>query len=106
MRPFETLRELGTDKIRVRFGRRGAYANVYMHWAWEDDMGYKKGQDYIEGAHSKKKFYFCEICGGLQLVRFVVPYDGSRPPGHYCYRCRKKNSIMDIKDATRYNKVL
>lgn len=104
--PIGSFRNSGVDKLKVIYGKSGAYFNAYMHWVWHDDMGYSKKDDYIVGKYSKKKYYFCEICKGLKVVKFVVPYDGSRPPGRYCYNCRKKYSIMDIENAKRFNKVL
>lgn len=52
------------------------------------------------------RFRECRICGSLYHVRYIVPYDGAMEPGAYCYRCRKKYSLMDVKDAKRYGKIL
>ena len=35
----------------------------------------------------------------------VVAFDAKVSPGWYCYKCRKKRDILDIKVAKKYGKV-
>ena len=93
------------NKIKVFYNNTGHYFNAYFHKPW-GDMGYKEKEDYVESKHYKKKFYKCDLCERVYYTRYVVPYDGSYPPGWYCYWCRKKKSIMDVKDAKHYGKIL
>lgn len=105
--PIKVLKERGVDRIRVKYGVKGAYFNVYYHPYWEDDMAYEKHDWFVLDKKTGKKRIYCELCKTSSWrTRFIVPYDGSYPPGYYCYKCRRKYSIMDIKDAKRYNKVL
>ena len=108
--PFEDFRKWGMNVferhnskvIRIR-GKGMRYANMYYHDE-KDDLFKRDGDILIdkEGHRIRE----CRVCGSLTRVKFVVPYDGSVAPGGYCYACRRKYSIMDIKDAKRYNKIL
>jgi hypothetical protein len=104
-RPIRYFKLYG-DKLRVLFGVRGGYFNVYYHAAWDKDMAYEKGDGFITNVKTKKKIMLCSRCESHRKVRYVIPYDGCMAPNHYCYRCRKKYSIMDIEDAKRFNKIL
>lgn len=96
---------LGEKKIRVKF-RNGSYLNIYYHSKWSGDLGYNEKDGFIEGVYTKKRLPLCAICGGPWNMRYIIPYDGIRAPDHYCGYCRKKHSIMDIKDAKRHGKIL
>lgn len=100
---FKIFDELGVDKIRVRSGRSSLYLNVYLHDE-KDDYFDRDGDVLIDKMGNR--FQECRLCGSIHNIKYVVPYDGSKTPGAYCYNCRRKHSIMDIKDAKRYGKVL
>jgi len=88
--------------LRIR-GQHGRYVNMYYHDR-KDDLYTRDGDVLIDKLG--KRIRECRLCGSLERVVFVVPYDGSIDAGSYCYRCRRKHSIMDVKDAKRYNKIL
>jgi len=37
---------------------------------------------------------------------YVIPFDGTASPGWYCYNCRKRNNLLDIKKAKKYGKII
>lgn len=88
--------------LRIR-GRYHRYVNMYVHDR-RDDLYERDGDVLIDKLG--KRIRECRLCGSLERVVFVVPFDGSIEAGSYCYRCRRKHSIMDVKDAKRYNKIL
>lgn len=88
--------------LRIR-GRHMKYVNMYYH-DYKDDLYQRDGDVLID--ELGKRIRECRLCGSLQRVRFIVPFDGSIVAGSYCLRCRKKHSIMDVQDAKRYNKIL
>lgn len=47
----------------------------------------------------------CGICGNVKRVVFVVPFDLRVVPGFYCYKCRRKLDLMDVKIARKHGKV-
>lgn len=96
---FEILK---TDKIRVQ-GWGSRYVNVYLHDE-KDELYEREGDVLIDKLG--KRFRECRLCGSLCKVRYIVPYDGSIQPGGYCLNCRRRHSIMDVKDAKRYGKIL
>jgi len=89
--------------LRIR-GRHMRYANLYYHDSKDDLFVGRDGDVLIDKLG--KRIRECRLCGSLERVRFTVPYDGSIEAGSYCYRCRVKHSILDVKDAKRYNKIL
>ena len=107
---FDEFRRFGTNVfarhgvkvVKIR-GKHGKYVNIYYHDR-KDDLYTRDGDILIDKLG--KRFRECRLCGSLECVRFIVPFDGSIQAGSYCLRCRKKHSIMDVKDAKRYNKIL
>lgn len=89
--------------LRIR-GKGMRYVNMYYHDE-KDDLYIKKEGDILIDKLGKR-VRECRLCGSLRYVKFIVPYDGSAEPGGYCYRCRKKLGLMDVKDAKRYGKIL
>ena len=88
---------LGYPKIKVRM-RNGSFFVATFYTPVIEQNGRA-----IRGEGKTK--HECYICKRLQRVRFVVPFDGSFPPGYYCLKCRKENDILDVKDAKRYGKI-
>lgn len=42
----------------------------------------------------------CDLCDDKwHSPIFVVPASGGFPPGYYCWRCRQKYDIVDVKDT-------
>jgi len=101
-RGYKIFEIMGTDQLRI-VGREGRYINMFYHNTRDEE--WKKEGEYLITKEGKK-FLECSRCGSIHRVRYTIPYDGSCAPGAYCYYCRKKYSIMDIKDAKRYGKVL
>lgn len=60
----------------------------------------------VDGGKVKKVNHRCGICGKSERVLWVVPYDGSMSPGWYCWICRRERSILDVKKAKRYGKIV
>jgi len=77
---------------------------MYYHDSKDDLFVAREGDILIDKLGRRVRE--CRLCGSLNHVKFVVPYDGSVDPGGYCYRCRRKHGIMDVKDAKRYGKIL
>lgn len=99
-----SLQLFGKDKkLRVNV-RGGKYILMFLHDI-KDDMFVERDGDVLIDKHGKR-FRECRLCGSLWNVRYIIPYDGSKEPGPYCYYCRRKHSIMDVKDAKRYGKIL
>jgi len=95
----------GVKQVKVYRGD-GSYFLVKHFSPYLEDGGYK-----IEGrkkyANAKvKRDHRCNICGGIERVVWVVPFDASYSPGWYCYKCRRRRDIMDIKRAKKYNKII
>lgn len=89
-------------KMKVTYGAH-KYMTVYFHDS-KDDYFQRDGDVLIDDLG--RRFRDCRLCGSLWGVRYIIPYDGAMEPGAYCRRCRKNHSLMDIKDAKRYGKVL
>jgi hypothetical protein len=99
---FGTFARHGVKELKLVDGRGKRWINMYIHDN-KDDMT-REGYVLIDKAG--KKFKECILCGSMYRVRYIVPYDGAATPGAYCWRCRRKRSLMDIKDAKRYGKIL
>lgn len=102
-RSFKIFDDLGVDRLRVRSRGSSLYLNVYIHDE-KDDWWEDKGDAWVD--KTGKMFKKCRLCKSIHNIKYVVPYDASFAPGAYCYRCRKKHSIMDVKDAKRFGKIL
>ncbi len=83
------------EPLRVSYGREGS-------WGWMEIRYYPKRKRSKPGRITGN----CSFCGFVYRVRYIIPYDLRMPPGLYCRKCREKYSLIDIKDAQRYNKIL
>lgn len=92
----EPRRHLGEKKIRVRFKNGGYFTAQYYSPIVEEEARRPRG---------KKLIHECYICGKLEKVVFVIPFDGSFPPGCYCVKCKHKYDIMDVAVAKHYHKI-
>ena len=93
---MRTFRKYNTDRLRVTvYG--GHFINMYL-----------KEREIVKGEKAKevKGIKECVLCGSLSRVRYIVCFDSAMAPGSYCYKCRTKHSLMDVKDAKRHNKIL
>jgi len=91
----------GQEEIEVRRGD-GSYFIVKHVSPFIEDRVDKK----VSLKDLSKVRHRCHICGKSERVMWVVPYDASYSPGWYCYKCRRSRSILDIKRAKKFNKIV
>lgn len=97
------LGKVGKEFIVTRAD--GSYLRVKYFSPYREDMAIKIKQEEDVNNNNKGE-HRCHICGSSYRVIWVVPFDAKVSPGWYCYKCRKKRDILDIKIAKKYGKVV
>jgi hypothetical protein len=89
----------GREALKVK-RRGGSYFLVRYHSVVAEDLANKVEEEGTKLRHR------CSLCGSIYRVLWVLPYDLSYSPGWYCGKCRRERSIMDVKKAKKYGKIL
>jgi len=94
---------VGEQEIKVIRGDQSYFLVRYVSPYVEDRVvRIKKKQD----GRYRTRNHRCALCGHTKKVVYVIPFDGTASPGWYCYNCRKRNNLLDIKKAKKYGKII
>lgn len=101
--PREYLGKVGEEFEVTR--KDGSYLRVKYFSPYTEDSAVRTKQK-EDVSHNNRGVHRCHICGSSYRVVWVVPFDAKYAPGWYCYKCRRKRDILDVKVAKKYNKVV
>lgn len=95
----------GQQEIKVN--RAGGCYFLVRHFSpYIEDGGVKVVANMKKKRSEGKVPHRCTLCGAGMRVKFVIPFNAVMAPGWYCYNCRRKHELLDIKIAKKHNKLI